>query len=425
MTKTTLIVDQLFVGAYIELPLKWDEHPFLRSRFLIKNSHQIEVMQTMGLKSVYFYPHKSKAAPASVHADSSSAEVEASAPQEQQVLDNAWQQKKKQTEEFKIRKKEIQNANRQYKQTVDKIKDINSKMNLNPVQAIHESGEVIQTIVDSLQQNNNNLIHLMNSNEADDSMYYHQINVSVLALLIGQAVSLSREEMQIVGLAALLHDIGKVKVPAKILRKTEPLTGPEEALFQLHTQYGSDIVGLCPDMNSRVRLIIEQHHELSDGSGYPNQLKGSEIDLLSRIVIIANYYDDLCNQVDHTQSMTPHEALSLMFAKLANKFDKSLLQVMVKLLGIYPPGTVVQLSDDSTGLVLTLNQAELLRPSVVIYDPEVPKDQAVIVDLNKEKDITIKRSIRPAKLATEVHAYLNPRERVSYFFMLKSDDKKL
>lgn len=121
--------------------------------------------------------------------------------------------------------------------------------------------------------------------------------------------------------------------------------------------------------------------------------------------------------------MTPHEALSLMFAKMPGKFEKAILQRLVKLLGIYPPGTVVQLSDGVLGMVLSLNQAELLRPSVMIYDPDIPKSEAVILDLNEEKDLSIKRSIRPAKLPAAVYAYLSPRERVNYFFKLQTNDE--
>jgi hypothetical protein len=131
-----------------------------------------------------------------------------------------------------------------------------------------------------------------------------------------------------------------------------------------------------------------------------------------------NYYDKLCNHVDPKQSMTPHEALSLMFSKQVAKFDKQTLQTLVKLLGIYPPGTVVQLSDDSVGIVISLNRSELLKPGVLIYSADIPKEEAVIIDLSRHTDLTIRKSLRPAQLSKEMFEYLNPRERVSYFFAL-------
>ena len=96
-------------------------------------------------------------------------------------------------------------------------------------------------------------------------------------------------------------------------------------------------------------LIVQQHHELFDGSGYPQKLKGDAIHPLARIVAIANYYDELCNPSNLADAQTPHEALATMFAKLRTRFDSRLLQIFVRCLGGYPPGTVVQLSNGVIG----------------------------------------------------------------------------
>jgi hypothetical protein len=113
-----------------------------------------------------------------------------------------------------------------------------------------------------------------------------------------------------------------------------------------------------------------------------------------------------------------------MFSKQVAKFDKSTLQTLVKLLGIYPPGTVVQLSDDSAGIVISLNRRELLKPGVLIYSADIPKDEAVIINLTQHPDLTIRKSLRPAQLSKEMFEYLNPRERVSYFFALNKPGRQ-
>ncbi len=425
MEKEKLPVSQLYVGAYIELPLKWNEHPFLRGRFLIKDTEQIGVIRQLGLDYVLLDPARSKAPEAAVQSEISEQPVLSENLEEYDArIQQAWEAKQALNAELQRRREDIRTAERQFKQTVAKVKDINNKMNHHPAQAINEADELVNTIINSLLHNDDNLVHLMSANNLDDSLFYHQINVSVLALLLGRQLQLSEQELQLLGLAALLHDIGKIKVPPQILRKKTPLTKPEENILRLHPVYSREYLQKFLSQHPRVAQIAEQHHELADASGFPLQLSASQMDPLSHVVVIANYYDNLCNQPDPANSLTPHEALSMMFAKHAVKFDNQVLQQFVKLLGIYPPGTLVHLSDGSVGMVLSLNRAELLRPSIMLYDPNVPKEQAVIIDLNETKELSIKSSIRPSKLPESVYQYLSPRERINYFFSLRQDSRK-
>ena len=167
---------------------------------------------------------------------------------------------------------------------------------------------------------------------------------------------------------------------------------------------------------SSLASIIAQHHELADGSGYPKGLKGEQIDPLARIVSLVNYYDNLCNPADLAKAMTPHEALSLMFAQRRAKFDARALQVMIRCLGVYPPGSVVRLSNDALALVSSVNPQRPLRPWVTVFDPQVPRDEAIMLDLDEEPDINITKALRPIQLPPEVYEYLSPRKRVTYYF---------
>jgi HD-GYP domain-containing protein (c-di-GMP phosphodiesterase class II) len=212
-----------------------------------------------------------------------------------------------------------------------------------------------------------------------------------------------------------MHDIGRKELPDKILKKPEALTQAERNFYEMHCQYGVD-------MGQRLRLapaalaIIREHHELFDGMGYPAKLKGESINLLSRIVSIANYYDELCNPPALIDAQTPHEALSLMFAKLRSRFDPKLLQVFIRCLGVYPPGTIVQLSNGAIGMVATVNTARPMKPTVMVYDADVPKNEAILLDMDRETEFNIAKAIRPAQVPREVYNYLSPRKRVSYYF---------
>jgi HD-GYP domain-containing protein (c-di-GMP phosphodiesterase class II) len=204
-------------------------------------------------------------------------------------------------------------------------------------------------------------------------------------------------------------------VPDKILRKTEPLTQAERNFYEMHCHYGVEI-GQKLRLPAPVLAVIREHHELFDGTGYPAKLKGEAIGLLSRIVVIANYYDELCNPPLIADALTPHEALSLMFAKLRGKFDAKLLQVFIRCLGVYPPGTIVQLSNGVIGMVTTVNTSRPMKPMLVVYDADVPKDEAIMLDMERETEVNIAKAIRPAQVPREVYSYLSPRKRVSYYF---------
>jgi hypothetical protein len=105
-----------------------------------------------------------------------------------------------------------------------------------------------------------------------------------------------------------------------------------------------------------------------------------------------------------------------MFAQRRSKFDAKLLQLMIKNLGVYPPGTVVRLSNEALGLVQSVNPQKPLRPWVLVYDPDVPKEEAIMIDLEQEPDINISKAIRPVQLPAAALDYLSPRRRVTYFF---------
>jgi len=152
-----------------------------------------------------------------------------------------------------------------------------------------------------------------------------------------------------------------------------------------------------------------------DGTGYPKGLKGNECFLLARIVAIVNAYDNLCNPVKTSMALTPHQALSLMYAQQRGRFDAVPLSTFVRCMGIYPPGTIVMLSNDYVGMVVSVNSVKPLKPTVLIYDAQVPREQAILVELESEPDISISRAIQPDQLSQPIYEYLAPRRRVAYY----------
>ncbi len=169
--------------------------------------------------------------------------------------------------------------------------------------------------------------------------------------------------------------------------------------------------------------IIRHHHEAMDGSGYPDRQQGESISRLTRVVAIANTFDNLCNHINPGKSLTPSEAVSQMFAKQRSQFDPTALKVFIHSMGVYPPGTVVRLSDDIWGMVVSVNAHQPLKPVVLIYDPEVPKEEAILINLEEEPEFKVTGTCRPGDLPREVLEYLSPRRRVTYYFSEGTHEK--
>ena len=288
---------------------------------------------------------------------------------------------------------------------------------------MHDAQEVVSGMVNVFLADTDATVHLINIKEKEESIYHHSLNVSVLALTIGKKVGLDVEELNWLGLGALFHDVGKSKIDRKILRKPPPLTKPELELLQLHPRYGAEIVGQSGEFPPEAVQVILQHHEQVNGMGYPQRLSRQAISLPARITAIADEYDNLCNHGDIEKAMTPYQALSFMYTKRQDRLDVDLLSTFIRCLGIYPPGTVVRLTNGMYGIVVSINPRNPLKPSLMLYDPDVPRSEALIFDMEDDLDVNIEKSVQPEKLDPEVRYYLSPQTHLTYFMDDKSEKK--
>lgn len=407
-----ITMNQLRVGLYIELDLKWFEHPFAFSHFKIKTEEQINTLRSLGLQTVRYNPGLSDIAPPPLE------QAEAEAPDEPTPAPDvspALAAKRAMMERLKQHRADAARIEGAFAKTARTIRDIEKHLFTKPEESARQAHELIGQISDSILCAPELAIHVMGDTLGNEELYFHSLNVTMLSIMIAREVQLPAELASVLGLGALFHDIGRKNIPDKILTKVEAYTQSEQHLYELHAQYGYDMAQKL-QLPAAVGAIVRDHHELFDGNGYPRRLKGEAIGVLARIVAIANYYDELCNPVSVAQALTPHEALSMMFAKHRARFDPKLLQVFIRCLGVYPPGTIVQLSNNMTGMVATVNTAKPMRPMLVIYDASVPRHEAIMVDMEQEPDLQIVNAIRPGQVPPDVYAYLSPRKRVSYYF---------
>ncbi|EGQ9697709.1 HD-GYP domain-containing protein [Vibrio parahaemolyticus] len=413
MAAIKLTVDRIQPGLHIRLPLKWNDHPFLLNSFKIKDQEQIEMIRHLGVKFVYFNPEQSDAAPLPVN------QIQMDSTTSNESLDletqKLWQEKQKRIEKLSAYRRRVIQCEKEFERSLARMRSVMTKIRNRPTAAVDEAQLLIEDIVEKLMCDDNVTLHLMNGKNEFEDIYFHSLNVAVIAMMIGRAKGYSAKQLKELSFAALFHDMGKIKIPTAILRKQVLLTEPETNYLKLHTKYGLDLANQIEGFPEPAKTVIAQHHELRDGSGYPEGLKGDEIDELAQIVIVANAFDNLCHTPIASEQKIPYTALSHLYKNCKHLYKEENLNILIKFMGVFPPGTVVQLSNNMVGLVISVNASNLLFPNVLVYDPSVPRTQAPIIEL-ASKDLRIVNAIHPSKLPDKIKEYLNPRSRISYFF---------
>jgi putative nucleotidyltransferase with HDIG domain len=406
-------IEQLRLGLYIRME-SWMDHPFLFSSFKIRTEKQLQVLRSLGISHVLYDPERSDQEPLPL------LKVESALPPQQpQPIDPEveamWAAKQERREKLMAQREALGRCETKFFTGVSSVKSLLRNLFSRPEASIQQAHELVSDMVGSMLEDKDVVLHLMNAKAGDEGGYYHALNITMLALILGREAKLSPDEMRALGLGTLLHDIGKEKVPSQILLKKSPWTTAERNFYQQHVVYGIEMAKQLPGLPAAALEVIAQHHELLDGSGYPARLKGGQIGRAGRIASIVNTFDNYCNGSNLGDAMTPAEALSFMFKNEKDKYDPGLMQLFVRCMGVYPPGSVVQLNNGQIGLVMSVNPGRLLHPSLLVYDPEVPKEEALWLDLSETSGLSVERTLRPSELDKAVLDYLNPRARVSYY----------
>lgn len=405
---------QLCVGVFIELDLGWMDHPFTFSSFKIKSQEQVELLKRLKLTRIKYDPKKSTSKPLPPQTVPEPSDGDAASDN---LVNEVLSKKAASIEQLRSIRNDIEQMEKKFVKAADSVKSITRNLQAKPEEAVKEANLVIGQMVETMMSGGDIVLHALGEKLGED-VYFHSLNVSVLALMLSKAADLDSEAIHQIGVGAIMHDIGKAEIPYKVVAKTEPLTKPEQHLMEMHCEYGVKMAAKMA-LSKDAFSVIMQHHEYVDGSGYPRKLAGDQISMAAKVVSVVNAYDNLCNPVNIAAALTPSEALSQMFAVKRAKFDDRLLKLFIKRLGIYPPGSLVQLSNELIGLVVSVNSELPLKPNVLVYDPTIPKNDALIISLESEPDLKVIKSLRPAQLPRQVHQYLNPRKNVTYFLDAK------
>ncbi len=230
---------------------------------------------------------------------------------------------------------------------------------------VQQLSQTVEDIVDSIIQNKDLNINLVDLKVFDDYTYYHCVNVGVLALLIAARMKWPHKKMHELGMAAMLHDVGKIFVDKKILNKPGSLTKEEFAEMKTHSERGFEYLRFgYPSFAQDLLRAINEHHERLDGKGYPQGKRSGQISEYARIIAIVDVFDALTSDRPYRAALTPSDAIEYIMAETNKAFDPVIAKIFLSCVMPYSPGTTVKLSNGWVGIIVKNNFEASLRPCV-------------------------------------------------------------
>jgi HD-GYP domain-containing protein (c-di-GMP phosphodiesterase class II) len=408
----TVAVQDLRVGMFIHLDLGWMAHPFPLSSFRITSAEQIATIRSLGLLMVRWSPEKSDLVPPP---SAGGAVATVDAPEVAVVQETAAQAAARcRREELAAQRAATQLCERQYGEATRAWREAADAVVPRPEHARAQTEALSGALLDKMLVDAEVCIRLLSAGTGDRTTA-HALNVTVISLLMGRACGLPRAEMMDLGVGALMHDIGKIDVIDRLRHADDSFSTVELNAYREHVAAGVHH-GRRMELKPGALLVVAQHHENADATGFPMKLGTDRMSTAARIVALVNRYDNLCNPATLSRALTPHEALSILFAQSRSKYDATILNAFIRMMGVYPAGSVVQLTDDRYAMVTSVNSSRPLKPRVLVHDARGAREEALLLDLEATPDLGIRRSLNPAKLPRPALEYLSPRPRVTYFF---------
>lgn len=396
MATKTISIDQLRVGMYVaKIDLSWFQSPFIRRSLRIEDTIQIEKLRRAGAQHIVIDLSRGDDVTTSTTLD------QPKTPQEFTLTTNTPSLKPvpKPLTQLNEEYAQARVARKQLEQAVHSVfSSISEQGSVNPQLAAEAVQEV--SIVTRTLPNSAIFMALSQQRAGDSSLSQHALSTCTLALVVGQSFGYNPLELQELALAALLHDIGLLQIPAPIIQRSantsSPLSAHDKQILQSHPQLGVLALERQGGFETRVLQIIGEHHIRLDDSGYPQGTKGEFTSERSRILMIADYYDELITGFGGASPLAPHQALQRIFREAQDRaFDQVVLSRFIKLIGIYPVHSRVRLNTKEQAVVTELNPSALHRPVVTItHTPSgAETSNPLVIDLSDQVNVTPERAI--------------------------------
>lgn len=246
----------------------------------------------------------------------------------------------------------------------------------------------VEPMIDSISRNPDACIWLARLKQQDKYTYQHSLGASIWAVALGRQLGLPRSDLRSLAIGGLLFDVGKLRVDPELLRTDRTLTPDEFREVRKHVVYGVEMIGETGLMNTDVIDMITHHHERHNGSGYPRGLSGDAIPIFARIAAIVDCYDAITSHRAYARAISPSTAIKMLHDAKDVDFQAELVEEFIQAVGVYPAGTLVELSSGEVAVVVAEYRTRRLRPRVM-----------VLLDENKEP----LSSVRTVDLLSEVH----------------------
>ncbi|MDH5535398.1 MAG: DUF3391 domain-containing protein [Betaproteobacteria bacterium] len=390
--KQQVRVEDLRPGMYVlELDRPWLGTPFTFQGFEITSSEQIKSLaqycKTVFIDKDYTYPGGSVSIG---------------------LLDSSSVRGATQYQDVSTVEKEIPVARELFDACDDAVR--------NSIEALRAQGQIdpkmltgtVRAMSESIQRNPSAMLLLVKIRQMGELELHRATDTSVIMIAFGRFLQVAPERLELLGLAGLLLDIGKVRIPDAILHKKGLLTADEYEIARSHVKHAIDILR-SGKMNEDVVKIVMQHHERQDGSGYPLGLRGEEISLEGSIAAIVDSYSALTSQRPYANQKSPSDALSSLYKVRGKLYHEALMEQFIQCIGIYPVGSAVELNTGEIGIVIAQNIVRRLQPRVmVILDRDMkPIRPQKLLDLVKGPRATpdevyrIRRTIPSDKLPVD------------------------
>ncbi len=368
--KIRIEVDQLQIGmAVVELDRPWIDTPFLLQGFTISNRSDINALREH-CNYVYIDPDSSEST------GKPNIKPDVDKPVYFNNLFNGGQE----AVVTAPVEKEIKSATVVHKKASTMVKTCMDDIILG--NAINEEAikENVTETVESIVRNPDAMMWLTRLQSKDDVTSQHSISACILSVAFGRYLGLPSSELEKLAIGALMHDIGKLQVPTELLNKPGALSAEEKKIMRQHPGASRNLLMSAGDYFASAVDIAYSHHERIDGSGYPRGLEGHSLTPFARMVAIIDVYDAMTTEQVYREELAPFEALKYLNQHKGTLFDNQLVALFIKMIGVFPVGSIVELSNGEIGIVITSNRDDNLRPKVLLMldADKMPMDRRVV-----------------------------------------------
>ena len=427
--------NDLRIGLYIKIKGSWFSHPFSKNTFKIKLEKDLTTLRGLTKVNLFYDPDRSDPIPSdeSTGDNTPTSQGEKCTDTDKDIclesLDSSDEKliptavvrveetSETKREAFTARRKQLKKTDQAYQAVLQQSKAMFRELRTGHSKAIARASDMVESLSKVVGDPTSSmaLMNLMGASEDVEDFFMHSLNVCALSMMLAQEFTQNNEDLEHIGMGALFHDLGLVESERKDSTPKAYRTSLDSKYLRKHPQEGKKMAERFFGISNDCLEIIAHHHERLDGSGYPSGLMSDEIGLCSKIVMVVDEYDELCNHPDVTKSLTPYEALCYLYAKRRGPLWDKAVVALVQMLSVYPPGSLVELSDGALGIVSSINPQSRMAPWVMLYSSELPREEARIIDLSQEDNLSIIQSFQPKDVPYAIREYLNPRHIISYF----------